>query len=235
MPDMKLSVVIPVYNESSFLDKLIAKILEVDVGMEKELVFVDDCSTDGTRDILKKLQVGHPGWKFLYHEKNQGKGAAIRNGFKMATGDILLIQDADLEYDPKDYKLLVAPIRDGKADVVYGSRFIEGDASRNFLYAKNYFGNKAMSALVKWTTNLRLTDVQVCYKVFRKEVMDKIVIKENRFGADVELTMKVAKGKWRVCEVPISYYGRSVAEGKKVAARDGFRAVWCLLKYKFSS
>lgn len=232
---MKLSIVIPIYNESSFLDKLIAKILDVDAGMEKELVFVDDCSTDGTTDILKKLQSGHSGWKFLFHEKNQGKGASIRDGFKAATGDVLLIQDADLEYDPKDYKLLVAPILEGKADVVYGSRFIEGEASRNFLYAKNYIGNKAMSALVKWTTNLRLSDVQVCYKVFKREVLEKIRIMENRFGMDVELTMKVAKGKWRVCEVPISYYGRSVAEGKKVAWRDGLRAVWCLLKYKFTN
>ena len=230
---MKLSVVIPVYNEKDTIGEIVRRVSTVDVGMDKELVLVDDCSRDGTTQVLKDLQARQPGWKFVFHERNRGKGAALRSGFSEADGDIVVIQDADLEYDPKDYKLLLAPIMDGHADVVYGSRFLGGGPHR-VAYFWHYLGNRLLTTLSNMMTDLNLTDMEVCYKMFRREVLQSVVLKEDRFGFEVEITAKVARGKkWRVYEVPISYYGRSYAEGKKITWRDGFRALWCILKYRF--
>lgn len=231
---MKLSIVIPVYDEVATIEKLAAKVAAVELGVEKELVFVDDFSRDGTRDVLRKMKDAHPDWKFLFHEKNQGKGAALRTGFEAAGGDVIVIQDADLEYDPKDLAALLAPILEGHADAVYGSRFLGGGAHR-VVYFWHSIGNKLITLLSNMMTDLNLTDVEVCYKMFRKEVLRSFGLRENRFGFEIEVTAKVAKGKWRVYEVPISYYGRSYTEGKKITWRDGFRALWCILKYRFVS
>lgn len=229
---MKLSIVIPVFNEAATLEKLVDTVHAVDVGLDKEIVLVDDCSRDGTRDVMNQLEERHPDWQFAYHEVNQGKGAALRTGFKTATGDLVIIQDADLEYDPNEYPQLLKPILDGHADVVYGSRFLGGGAHR-VVYYWHYLGNKFLTTLSNMMTNINLTDMEVCYKVFKKEVLDSIEIKENRFGFEVEITAKVSRGNWVMYEVPISYYGRSYAEGKKITWKDGFRAIWCILKYRF--
>ncbi|MBC8453918.1 glycosyltransferase family 2 protein [PVC group bacterium] len=230
---MKLSIVIPVYNEESTLNELVDLVADVDVGMEKELVLIDDCSKDGSRTKLETMQKQHPEWKFVFHEHNQGKGAALRSGFAAATGDIILIQDADLEYDPKDYNNLLGPIKNGHADVVYGSRFLGGGPHRVVFYW-HYLGNRFLTTLSNMLTDLNLTDMEVCYKVFRKEVLEPIEIKENRFGFEVEITAKIAHGKkWRIYEVPISYYGRGYEEGKKITWKDGLWAFWCILKYRF--
>ena len=231
---MKLSIVIPVYNEAATLEELVNKVNGVDVGMEKEIVLVDDCSQDGTRDVMKKLEAQHPGWQFAYHEVNQGKGAALRTGFKTATGDIVIIQDADLEYDPNEYPQLLGPILNGHADVVYGSRFLGGGPHR-VVYYWHYLGNRFLTTLSNMMTNVNLTDMEVCYKVFKKEVLDTVEIKENRFGFEPEITAKVSRGNWVIYEVPISYYGRSYAQGKKITWKDGFRAIWCIFKYRFVS
>jgi glycosyltransferase involved in cell wall biosynthesis len=201
--------------------------------MEKELVWIDDCSTDGSRDLLKTLEANHPEWIFIYHAVNQGKGAALRNGFAAARGDLILIQDADLEYDPKDYPILLAPLVQGHADVVYGSRFLGGGAHRVH-YFWHYVGNRLLTTLSNMCTNLNLTDMEVCYKVFRREVLKPINLCENRFGFEVEITAKIARGRWRIYEVPISYYGRGYDEGKKITWRDGFRALWCIVKYRLA-
>jgi len=230
---MKLSVVIPVYNEAATLMEIVRHIQSVDVGMEKELVWIDDYSTDGSRDLLKTLEANHPEWIFIYHAVNQGKGAALRNGFAAARGDLILIQDADLEYDPKDYPVLLAPLIQGHADVVYGSRFLGGGAHRVH-YFWHYVGNRLLTTLSNMCTNLNLTDMEVCYKVFRREVLKPITLCENRFGFEVEITAKIARGRWRIYEVPISYYGRGYDEGKKITWRDGFRALWCIVKYRLS-
>lgn len=227
---MKLSVVIPVYNEKATVEKLIDNVVAVDVGMEKELVIVDDCSTDGTREVLRDMKDTRPEWKFVFHDVNRGKGAALRSGFSEAAGDVVVVQDADLEYDPRDYKAMLGPIVDGYADVVYGSRFLGGGPHR-VVYFWHYVGNKLLTLLSNMMTDLNLTDMEVCYKMFRKEVLDKITVRENRFGFEPEITAKVARGKWRVYEVPISYYGRNYDEGKKITWRDGFRALWCIIKY----
>lgn len=230
---MKLSIVIPVYNEQSTLDQLVSKVTSVDVGMEKEYVLVDDGSTDGTRDVMRRLQSAHPTWKIMFHEKNMGKGAALRTGFGAATGDIVLVQDADLEYDPRDYTALLGPILDGHADVVYGSRFVGGGPHR-VVYFWHSVGNRMLTTFSNMMTDLNLTDMEVCYKVFKRQVLEGIILRENRFGFEVEITAKIARGrKWRIFEVPVAYYGRSYEEGKKITWRDGVRALWCIMKYRF--
>jgi glycosyltransferase involved in cell wall biosynthesis len=229
---MKLSIVIPIYNEVDTLDEIIQLVLSVDVGMERELVLVDDCSSDGSRDKLEAHQKAHPEWKVCFHEENQGKGAALRTGFAAATGDLVLIQDADLEYDPRDYPRLLSPVLDGHADVVYGSRFLGGGPHR-VVYFWHSIGNRFLTLLSNMMTDINLTDMEVCYKLFKREVLQGITIKENRFGFEVEITAKVARKKrWRIYEVPIAYYGRSYAEGKKITWKDGMRALWCILKYR---
>ncbi|HMP74515.1 MAG TPA: glycosyltransferase family 2 protein [Kiritimatiellia bacterium] len=229
---MKLSIVIPVFNEAATLERLVSKVDGVDPGVEKEIVLVDDCSRDGTADVMRKLEAAHPEWKFAYHEVNKGKGAALRTGFSIATGDLIIIQDADMEYDPNEYPKLLWPILQGHADVVYGSRFLGGGPHR-VVYYWHYLGNKFLTTLSNMMTNLNLTDMEVCYKVFKKKVLESIELKENRFGFEVEVTAKVARGRWVVYEVPISYYGRSYEEGKKITWKDGFRAIWCIFKYRF--
>lgn len=229
---MKLSIVIPVYNEASTIALVAGAIREVEIDMEKELIFVDDCSTDGSREALGSLQQKYPEWKFIYHERNRGKGAALRSGFKQASGDIILVQDADLEYDPRDYPALLAPIRDGHADVVYGSRFL-GSGPHRVLFFWHSVGNKFLTTLSNMLTNLNLSDMEVGYKLFKKRVLDSIELREDRFGIEVELTAKVARKGWKIYEVPVSYYGRDYSEGKKITWRDGFRALWCILKYRF--
>lgn len=229
---MKLSIVIPVYNEAATIRDILKLVAGIDVGMEKELVIVDDCSKDGTRDVLKQVASDHPEWRVLFHEVNRGKGAALRTGFAAATGDLVLIQDADLEYDPREYPLLLRPILENRADVVFGSRFLGGGPHR-VCFFWHYQGNKFLTTLSNMMTNLNLTDMEVCYKVFRREVLQGISLKEDRFGFEVEITAKVSHGKWRIYEVPISYYGRSYEEGKKIGWKDGFRALWCIIKYRF--
>lgn len=230
---MKLSVIIPVYNEAKTIGQLIGKVRDVDAGIQKELVIVDDCSKDGTGDVLRAMEKDHPDWRFVYHEVNRGKGAALRSGFAAATGDIFIIQDADLEYDPRDYRMLLQPVLEGHADVVYGSRFLGGGPHR-VVYFWHSLGNKVLTLFSNMMTDLNLTDMEVCYKVFKKEVIRSIKLVEDRFGFEVEVTAKVARGGWRVYEVPVSYYGRSYAEGKKITWRDGFRAIWCIIKYRFA-
>jgi glycosyltransferase involved in cell wall biosynthesis len=229
---MKLSIIIPVFNEVKTISTLANAVNAVAINMEKELIFVDDCSTDGSRDALAALQKEHPGWKFAFHQVNRGKGAALRSGFKEATGDIILIQDADLEYDPRDYPALLAPILDGHADVVFGSRFI-GNGPHRVLFFWHFVGNKFLTTLSNMITNLNLSDMEVGYKAFKKEVLESISLREERFGIEVELTAKIARKKWKIYEVPVSYYGRDYSEGKKITWKDGFRALWCILKYRF--
>ncbi len=229
---MKLSIVIPVYNEAATILDILKLVASIEVGLDKELIIVEDCSKDGTRDVLKKIATDHPEWRMLFHEVNKGKGAALRTGFAAATGDFVLIQDADLEYDPREYPLLLRPLLENRADVVFGSRFLGGGPHR-VCYFWHYQGNKFLTTLSNMMTNLNLTDMEVCYKVFRREVLQSLSLKEDRFGFEVEITAKVSHGKWRIYEVPISYYGRSYEEGKKITWKDGFQALWCILKYRF--
>lgn len=226
---MKLSVVIPVYNEKYTVEKLLTKVDSVIVpGWEKEIVVVEDCSKDGTQDILKKYQGKY---KIIFHERNQGKGAALRTGFKAATGDFVLVQDADLEYDPEEYPKLLEPITKFGADVVYGSRFMGSDAHR-VVYYWHYLGNKFLTTLSNMFTNLNLTDMETCYKIIRRSVVDQIDLKQDRFGFDPEITAKIAAIKEvKIFEVGISYNGRTYAEGKKITWKDGFRVIYCILKY----
>ncbi|MGD9611280.1 MAG: glycosyltransferase family 2 protein [Kiritimatiellia bacterium] len=230
---MKLSIVIPVYNEAATISQIADMVRSVEVGMEKEILLVDDGSRDGTREVLRKMGEDNPDLKILFHEANQGKGAALRTGFAVATGDVVLIQDADLEYDPKEYPRLLAPIVEGHADVVYGSRFLGGGAHRVVFYW-HYLGNRLLTTLSNMTTNLNLTDMEVCYKAFKREVIQGIPLKENRFGFEVEITAKIARRKLKIYEVPISYYGRDYSEGKKIGWKDGFSALRCIAKYAFS-
>ena len=228
---MKLSIVIPIYNEAATILELLDMVAAVNVGMDKELVLVDDCSQDGTRDVLRKVATDHPEWRVLFHEVNRGKGAALRTGFAAATGDFVLIQDADLEYDPREYPILLRPLLENRADVVFGSRF-QGGGPHRVCFFWHYLGNKFLTTLSNMTTNLNLTDMEVCYKVFRREVIQKLTLREDRFGFEVEITAKVARAKCRIYEVPISYYGRSYEEGKKITWKDGFRALYCIIKYR---
>ena len=228
----KISVVMPVYNEEAFIEEVVARVLKT--GIPQELIIVDDGSTDGTRELLKRLTPRQDNIKcdirVIFQERNMGKGAALRRGFQEVSGDVVILQDADMEYDPNEYPKLLAPIRDGKADVVYGSRFVGGEAHR-VLYFWHMVGNKFLTMLSNMFTNLNLTDMETCYKVFRKEVIDKITVEEDRFGFEPEITAKVAKLGVRIYEVGISYSGRSYSEGKKIGWKDGFRSIYCIMKY----
>lgn len=242
---MRVSVVIPVYNERAYIEEVLLRVQASPV--EKEIVLVDDQSTDGTRALLEefaKAQAeGHlevivqngkarlpiENIHFFFQPQNQGKGAALRRGFEAATGDIILVQDADLEYDPKDYPALLGPIFDGKADVVYGSRFLGSPQRVHYFW--HYAGNKFLTLLSDVFTNLKLTDMETCYKVFRREVLQGIKLKSDRFGFEPEITAKISKGNWRIYEVGVSYAGRTYAEGKKITWKDGLSTLWCILRF----
>ncbi len=228
MNKLSLSVVVPVYNEVDTIEAIVDAVLASPVG-ELELILIDDGSSDGTRELLRD-KIEPKVSKVIYHEQNQGKGAALRTGFAAATGDVVLIQDADLEYDPQDYPRLLEPILQGQADVVYGSRFI-GSGPHRVLYFWHYLVNRGLTTLSNMLTNLNLTDMEVCYKVFRREILQQIEIEENRFGFEPEITAKVAKLHCRIYEVGISYAGRTYGEGKKIGMSDGFWALWCIFKY----
>ena len=227
---MKISVVIPVYNEYKTIREIIRNVKEVEI--EKEIIIIDDCSTDGTREILESEIENDSICRVFYHHKNMGKGAALRTGFKYITGDIVIIQDADLEYDPQEYPRLIKPIINGRADVVYGSRFM-GSSEHRVLFFWHYVANKILTTLSNMLTNLNLTDMETCYKVFRADVIKNINITQNRFGFEPEITAKIARNKCRVYEIGISYYGRDYKEGKKINWKDAFVALWCIVKYKF--
>jgi glycosyltransferase involved in cell wall biosynthesis len=228
-----LSILIPVYNEAKFIVPVLEMVAAADsAGLEKELIVVDDGSTDGTRDVLKNLDGAKYGAKIYFHEKNQGKGAALRTAQGYATGDIILIQDADMEYSPKEYPELLRPILDGQADVVYGSRLSGGKVTRAFHFW-HYFGNKFLTFLTNVLYNCTITDMETCYKVFRAPIFKNVNIKSNRFEFEPEITAKVMKQKVRIYELPISYFGRDYAEGKKITWKDGFGAIWALVKYRF--
>lgn len=229
---MTLTIVIPVYNEVTTLEEIVRRVDAVPLPSRKEIILVDDASQDGSRDVAQRLADRHDNVHVLFHDRNRGKGAALRTGFAAARGDLILIQDADLEYDPDQYPSLLDPILKGHADVVYGSRFIGGGPHRVVFYWHSV-GNRLLTMLSNMTTNLNLSDMEVCYKVFKREVIEGMTLRENRFGFEVEFTAKVARAGWRVYEVPIAYYGRRYDEGKKITWRDGFRALWCILKYRF--
>ena len=242
---VKVSIVIPVYNERATIELLLCRVQSVE--MEKEIIVVDDGSTDGTRDVLEEvarsatqqaggltlprtgtwLRTGNV--RVLFQPRNRGKGAALRLGFQNATGNAVIVQDADLEYDPAEYPKLLDPVQRGVADVVFGSRFLGGPHRVMFFW--HYVGNQFLTLLSNMLTNLNLSDVWTCYKVFRIEVLKNIKLQEDRFGFEAEVTAKVARGNWRLYEVPISYYGRTYAEGKKITWRDGLRGIWCILRY----
>jgi len=224
----EISVVIPCYNEASTIEAILDAVRASEIR-DKEILVVDDASTDGTREKLRSFE-GEAGLRVIFHERNQGKGAALRTGFRAATGDVVIVQDADLEYDPKEYPKLLAPIRAGKADVVYGSRFAGGESHR-VLYFWHYAANKLLTLSSNMFTNLNLTDMETCYKAFRRDVIQKIDLREERFGFEPEVTAKVARMGCRIYEVGISYSGRTYAEGKKIGWRDGLRALWCIVRY----
>ena len=227
---MKVSIVIPCFNEANTIEYLVQAVLSAPLT-NREIIIVDDYSTDSTREILRTKIDGLVD-KIIYHESNQGKGAALRTGFSNVTGDVVIIQDADLEYNPQEYPVLLKPILDGKADVVYGSRFQGGQAHR-VIYFWHYKGNQFLTLLSNMFTNLNLTDMETCYKAFRIDILKKIKIQENRFGFEPEITAKIAQLGCRIYEVGISYSGRTYDEGKKISWKDGLRAIWCILKYNF--
>jgi glycosyltransferase involved in cell wall biosynthesis len=230
---MKLTIVIPCYNELRTIDQILEAVRQSPYP-DKEIIVVDDCSVDGTREKLKsEIEPSGRVDRVIYHDKNQGKGAALRTGFKYAGGDIVIIQDADLEYDPNEYPRLVEPIVSGKADVVFGSRFVGSEAHR-VLYFWHRIGNNILTLLSNMLTDLDLTDMETCYKAFRREVIQSIAIEESRFGFEPEITAKVAKRRnLRVYEVGISYHGRTYEEGKKIGWKDGLRAIYCIIKYNW--
>lgn len=223
---LKISVVMPVYNEKTTISEIIRRIKEVEIS--DEIVIVDDSSTDGTRNILKTYEKSD-GINIIYHDKNMGKGAALRTGFERVTGDVIIIQDADLEYDPEEYSILLAPILDGKADVVFGSRFLGGPHRVHLFW--HYVGNNLLTLISNIATNLNLTDMETCYKVFRTSLLQDIKLESNRFGIEPEMTAKFAKQRARIYEVPISYSGRDYSEGKKIGWKDGVEALYCIMKY----
>lgn len=226
----KLSILMPVYNEKNTIHEILKLVKSVELPLEKEIILVDDCSTDGTRDILKNLN--DPECKVFFQDKNQGKGAAITRAFKEGTGDVFIIQDADMEYDPNEYPRVLKPILDDRADVVYGSRF-RGGHPHQVLFFWHSIGNKLLTLVSNMFTNMTLTDMETCYKCFRKEVVDSFKDKlvSKRFGIEPEMTARIARGKWRVTEVGISYYGRTYDEGKHINWKDGFSAFWSIFKF----
>jgi glycosyltransferase involved in cell wall biosynthesis len=239
--DLTLSVVIPAYNETKTIREILRRVRAVPI--RKEIIVVDDCSTDGTREILREMMASDSNLKIVFHDFNQGKGAALRTGFRQATGDIVIVQDADLEYDPDQYPQLIQPIVEDQADVVFGSRFI-GETHR-VLYFWHSLANKGLTLLSNMFTNLNLTDMEVCYKVFRREVIQGITLKSDRFGFEPEVTAKVARFTFpaddgqlqrlcRIYEIPVSYHGRTYREGKKIGLKDGFQALYCILRYAFA-
>jgi glycosyltransferase involved in cell wall biosynthesis len=228
LTNKKISIVIPVYNEKDFIRQLIGRVEATKYN--KEIILVDDFSTDGSREILSEYE-DRDNFKVSYHKANKGKGAALRTGFSLATGDIIIIQDADLEYDPIDYPILLTPILDDRADVVYGSRFLGG--THRVLFFWHYLGNKFLTTLSNAFTNLNLTDMETCYKVFTKEVLDSLTLTCDRFGFEPEFTSKIAKKNFRIYEVPISYSGRDYSEGKKIGWKDGVAALWYIIKFRF--
>ncbi len=222
-------MVIPVYNEAETIEEIVSRVQAV--ALEKEIIIVDDASTDGTSGHLKRIDREHENVKVFYHASNRGKGAALRTGFKSALGDIIIIQDADLEYDPREYPVLLGPILDGRADVVYGSRFLGGP--HRVLFFWHYVGNKLLTLMSNALTNLNLTDMETCYKVFRRKILQDITLKSDRFGFEPEFTLKIAKNGFRVYEVPISYSGRGYSEGKKITWKDGVTAIYTMLRFRF--
>ena len=227
-----LSIVIPVFNEEATVEKLLGRVAEAPLpeGVDREIVVVNDASTDGTRDKLQEIQqAGILDFRLFHHEVNQGKGAALRTGFAQVNGDIVLVQDADLEYHPREYPRLLQPILDGEADVVYGSRF--GGGPQRVLFFWHYVGNRMLTLLSNMFTDLNLSDMETCYKIFRREVLDQLELRSNRFAIEPEITAKIAKQRVRIFEIPISYYGRTYAEGKKIGWKDGFAAIWAIVRY----